>query len=276
MRALRLTIFILIGLLTGCQHPQHPTGSASATAQKTPLQDIIASGELRIALSGDQPPFNMRGRDGELMGLDVDLANALASAMGLKTTLVPMPFAELLPALEEQRVDLVISALTITPERNARVPFAGPYYVSGTAALTKSDELARVASMSVLDDDEHRFAAVSGTTNERFAKEHLPSAKLVSTPDFDAAVALVLSDEVDAVLADFPLCKYASMKHADAGFSEQMRPFTIEPLGIAIRADAPLLVNLVQNYLDTLEYAGLLGQMKAHWLGDDSWLEEMP
>ncbi|MEE2663671.1 MAG: transporter substrate-binding domain-containing protein [Myxococcota bacterium] len=273
MRILRLLAVAFTTLfLAACQMPP----ATNSDAALDPLHGVIASGVLRIGLSGDQPPFNMRDRDGALIGLDVDLAEMLANAMGLETELVTVPFAELLPALVAARVDIVISAMTITPERNAHVPFAGPYYVSGTAALTRSDALARSGSIELLDDATRRYAAVAGTTNEAFAREQLPAATLVSTPDFDTAVALVLAGEVDAVLADFPLCNYATMRYPDAGFSEHMTPFTVEPLGVAIRADAPLLVNLVGNYLDTLEYAGLLGQLKARWLGDDAWLDSMP
>lgn len=274
--ALALVALASMLAFAGCQSSLGSRDEGGATPAAAPLRDVIESGVLRVALSGDQPPFNMRGHDGELMGLDVDLARALAGAMGLEAELVPMPFAELMSAVEARKVDVVISALTITPERNARVPFAGPYYVSGTAALSRSDELAHVTGLDTLDVEGSRLAAVSGTTNERFVRENLPKVDLVSTKDFDEAVGLVLAGDVDAVLADYPLCKYAAMRHPDAGFSDRMTPFTVEPLGIAIRADAPLLVNLVQNYLDTLEYAGLLGQLKARWLGDDDWLEEMP
>jgi len=268
----RLAVAFTTLILAACQMP--PTTSSDAA--RDPLHDIIESGVLRVGLSGDQPPFNMRDRDGVLIGLDVDLSEMLANAMGLEAEFVAVPFAELLPALSSGRIDIVISAMTITPERNAHVPFAGPYYVSGTAALTRSDALASSGDIEVLDDAARRYAAVAGTTNEAFAREQLPAATLVSTPDFDTAVALVLAGEVDAVLADFPLCNYATMRFPDAGFSEHMTPFTVEPLGVAIRADAPLLVNLVGNYLDTLEYAGLLGQLKARWLGDDAWLESLP
>ena len=62
----------------------------------------------------------------------------------------------------------------------------------------------------------------------------------------------------------------------DAGLVALRQPFTVEPLGIALPANAPLLVNLVQNYLDTLEYTGLLTRFKAKWLSDDAWLAELP
>jgi len=267
---LRAGIAALVLLLLGCR------ALPVVEPADDPLGGIIERGTLRVGLSGDQPPFNMRGRDGELMGLDVDLAHALAQAMGLDPELVALPFAELMPAVEERRVDVLISALTITPERNVRVPFAGPYYVSGTAVLSKSDTIAEAGDADVLDDPTRRYAAVSGTTNEAFVRSRLPDAALVTTPDFDSALALLLADEVDGVFADYPICRYAAMRHPEAGFSERMSPFTVEPLGVAVRADAPLLVNLVQNYLDTLEYAGVLGQLKARWLADDRWLERMP
>ncbi len=54
-----------------------------------------------------------------------------------------------------------------------------------------------------------------------------------------------------------------------------MTPFTIEPLGIALPADAPLLVNLVENYLRSLENTGILTQLKAKWFSDGSWVSEL-
>jgi ABC-type amino acid transport substrate-binding protein len=53
-------------------------------------------------------------------------------------------------------------------------------------------------------------------------------------------------------------------------------PFTTEPLGIALPADDPLLLNLVQNYLHTVEDTGQLTMLKARWLSDGSWLDQLP
>ncbi len=53
-------------------------------------------------------------------------------------------------------------------------------------------------------------------------------------------------------------------------------PFTLEPLGIALPAEDPLFVNLVENYLSTLEGTGLLTQLKARWFSDGSWVAELP
>jgi polar amino acid transport system substrate-binding protein len=166
--------------------------------------------------------------------------------------------------------------MTITPERNARVPFAGPYFISGKSVLSKSETITNVQDTTALDDPSRSFAALAGSTSEKFIKEMLPNSKLVATKDYDAAVQMVIDDEVDALVADFPICALSVARNPEAGLSALMTPLTLEPLGIALPPDSPLLVNLVENYLDTLEYTGLLMRFKARWLSDTSWVNELP
>ena len=151
---MRLLHALLTGLLAlalaGCQSLSVGGGSGSQH-----LKRILASGELRAGLSGDQAPLNMHTKSGELIGLDVDLVRALAQSMGLTPRFVEMPFARLLPALERGEVDLVISGMTITPARNARVAFVGPYFISGKSLLTKSEKIANPERTAALDVPEN-------------------------------------------------------------------------------------------------------------------------
>jgi polar amino acid transport system substrate-binding protein len=275
MRLLRTFLLGLLALSFAAGESFAAEGAAGPAAS-TRLQGILASGELRVGLSGSQPPLNMRNEKGEIIGLEVDLMNALAESMRLKARFVTKPFAELLPALEKGEVDLVISGMTITPERNARVAFAGPYFISGKSVLSKSETIVRVDSVTELDDPNRTYAALAGSTSETFVREKLPKAKLVTTPDYDSAVSMVIDDEVEALVADFPFCALSVLRHPEAGLSALATPFTIEPLGIALPADDPLLVNLVTNYLNTLEGTGLLTRFKAKWLYDGAWVSELP
>jgi polar amino acid transport system substrate-binding protein len=275
---MRLFRAFLLGLLTlsFAAPGSFAAEGAGAPAASPRLRGILASGELRVGLTGNQPPLNMRNKQGEVMGLEVDLVKALAESMRLDVRFVTKPFAELLPALEQGEVDLVISGMTITPERNARVAFAGPYFISGKSVLTKSETIASVDSATELDDPNRTYAALAGSTSERFVKEVLPQAKLVATPDYDSAVTMVLDGKVDALVADYPFCALSVLRHPDTGLTALATPFTIEPLGIALPADDPLLVNLVTNYLNTLEDTGLLARFKARWLFDGAWVSELP
>jgi polar amino acid transport system substrate-binding protein len=109
-----------------------------------------------------------------------------------------------------------------------------------------------------------------------FVKKLLPNAELVSTPDYDAAVRLVMEDGVDAMIADFPICALSMLRYPEAGLTRHRNAFTVEPLGIALPADDPLLVNLVQNYLNTLDDSGILTGLKAKWFSTGDWIQDLP
>ncbi len=271
-RSVGTGLLILLAFALGaCQSLSAGGGSASPR-----LTRILEVGELRVGLSGNQAPLNMTDKNGRIIGLEVDVVRALASSMGLEPRFVVMPFADLLPALERDEVDLVISGMTITPARNARVAFAGPYFISGKSLLTKSEEIARSRGIDALDEPGRRYAALAGSTSEQFVNDHFPSATLVTTPDYDTGVRMVIDDEVDALVADFPICHLSVNRYPDAELFALETPFTAEPLGIALPAGDPLLVNLVENYLSTLENTGVLTQIKAKWFSDEPWLFELP
>ncbi len=266
---------LLVFVLGACQSFS-TAGVGTSVPAAARLERILERGEIRAGLSGNQPPLNMKNKSGEIIGLEVDLLEALALSMGLEVSLVPMPFADLLPALEKGDVDLVMSGMTITPERNARVAFVGPYVISGKSLLSKSKTIANVESVAALDLPGRTYAALRGSTSEDFVRTNLPQAKLVPTRDYDTAVHMVIADEVDALVADYPICALSVLRHPEAGLSMLVTPFTVEPLGIALPADDPLFVNLVENYLNTLDGTGLLTQLKAKWFSDGSWVSELP
>jgi polar amino acid transport system substrate-binding protein len=267
---------LLVVTLGACQSLSSSAPSEAAASAPDRIERILSSGELRVGLTGSQPPMNMRNKTGEIVGLEVDLVQALAKSMGLEARLMLMPFADLLPALERGDLDMVVSGMTITPERNARVAFAGPYFISGKSVLSKSEKLAKVTDATVLDDPARSYAALKDSTSEQFVKDVMPKAKLVATDDYDEAVQMVIDGSVDALIADFQICAVSVFRYPEAELSALMTPFTVEPIGIALPADSPLLVNLVDNYLDTLEYTGLLARYKAKWMSHGPWVDELP
>ena len=74
------------------------TGLAASTeaADAPVLKRVLETGQLRVGMTGNQPPMNVKSRTGAFIGLDVDLANMLAESMGVKLTMVPKPFPQLL------------------------------------------------------------------------------------------------------------------------------------------------------------------------------------
>jgi polar amino acid transport system substrate-binding protein len=252
-------------------------GGATALADASPvLARIVKDGVIRVGMTANQPPLNAKSKSGEIIGLEADLAMLLASSMQVKLQIVEKPFSELLGAVESGAVDMVMSGMTITPERNLKVAFVGPYFVSGKSVLTKSKKLASIDEATAIDDPGVSVAALKGSTSQQFVELVLPKTKLVTTQDYDEGVKLVLEDKVDALVADYPICVLSVLRHPDQGLATLVTPLTIEPIGIALPANDALLVNLVQNYLAALRATGVLDALQARWFEDGSWLTQLP
>jgi polar amino acid transport system substrate-binding protein len=236
------------------------------------LARIVETGTLRVGMSGEQPPLNMTAKSGEIVGLEVALVRALAAAMGVRTEIVRIPFPQLLDALEAGRIDLIMSGMTITAQRNLRVAFVGPYFVSGQSLLSKSNELL-AAPGERLDNPMIKLAALSSSTSESWVRGALPRATLVTTQSLDAGIQMVIDDQVDAFVADQEICFFAMLRHPEAGLATRAEPFTVEPIGIALPPDDPQLTNLIANYLGALEMQGVLQRARNFWFEDKSWVQ---
>ncbi|MBP6725246.1 MAG: transporter substrate-binding domain-containing protein [Halioglobus sp.] len=240
------------------------------------LRRVIDFKVLKVGMSGNQPPMTMTNREGALMGFDVDLARALADAMKVKLEIVPMPFGELLPALEQDKVDIVLSGLSITPERTELVSFVGPYMMSGKSILTKNSVLAKIEASADFNRKDLKLAALKSSTSASFVQTVAPEAQLIEVSDYDEGVAMVKDGKVDALVADMPVCVLSVLRYPDAGLITLERPLTVEPVGIAVSRNDPQFFNLVDNYLRAYEKTGILGKIRAKWFEDSSWVVSLP
>ena len=109
------------------------------------MDKILKKGELVVGITGTQPPLNVIDKGGKIIGYDADIARLIAMNLGVQATFATMPFADLLPALTGGKVDMVVSSMTMTLERNRKVAFVGPYYVSGKGILTKTQTIAALS-----------------------------------------------------------------------------------------------------------------------------------
>jgi polar amino acid transport system substrate-binding protein len=226
-------------------------------------------------MTGEQPPLTMMSRDGEFLGLDVALMRVLARSMGVEARMVQLDFDRLLDALDDGEVDVVMSGMTITPQRVERVTFVGPYFTSGKTLLTRSAELAAIEIPEDLDDPELRIAALRGSTSEEFVRTSLPQSKLLLTAGLDEAVRKVVSGEIDGLVADRETCFFAVLRYPDEGLIASAATFTLEPMGIAVALDQPRLANLLRSYFSALSETGALERAKTVWFKDPSWVKSL-
>jgi ABC-type amino acid transport substrate-binding protein len=240
------------------------------------LQRVIDFQVLKVGMSGNQPPMTMTNREGGLMGFDVDLARALALAMRVKLEIKPMPFGELMTALEKDEIDMVLSNVSITPERTELVSFVGPYMMSGMSILTRKPDLGKISSTDEFNRKGLKLLALSNSTNANFIRTVAPEATLIEIASYDEGVAMLIEGKADAMVADMTQCLLAVMRFPDAGLSTLEKPLTVEPVGIAVSKDDPQFFNLVDNFLRAYEKTGVLTQLRKKWFEDNTWVAALP
>lgn len=258
--------FLLIFLFT-------ITASLNTNGQDI-INKIIESGELRVGMSGDQPPFSMTATDGSLFGLDVDMAKGLANNIGVKANLIKMNFKDLIPALQNGEIDMIISGVTMTLERNKSVAFIGPYLISGNTILSKDSIYLNAESVYDIDKTGVKIAVMQGTTSEEFVNASIEKASIYKSTTNKLALKMLLEGKVDIMVAGYPTIAVALLDNSADGFSTLDEPFDYEPIGIAVAPSDPLLINLTSNYLQGLERTGILDMLKVKWFEDGSWILE--
>ncbi len=247
----------------------------AASAPAGPVMDrILKNGVLVVGTTGTQPPLNATTKDGEIIGLDADIAKGIAASMGVEVRFKPMPFSELLPALHAGKVDIIVSSMTMTPKRNLKVAFIGPYYISGKGMLAKTQTLANLQAAEGLNDPQFKVAALKASTSQLFVEKTAPKATLVPTKSYDEALGLLFEDKIDVIIADYPFCAFTAFRHQEKGLVAGKAPLTFEPLGIAVKEDA-LLINWLNNYMKVLDGSGHLKKLNNRWFKSSSWIKNL-
>ena len=250
------------------------TFAMSASAGSA-LDRIMKKGELAVGTSGTQPPMSATTKKGELIGMDIDISRAMADALGVKLKFVTMPFAELLPALEAGKVDMILSGMTMTAERNKKAAFVGPYLVTGKGIVAIEERFVALKEAKGLNTPEVKVGVLKGSTSQKFAEASMSKAKLMPFSSYDEAIDLLLKGKIDVMVADFQYCALTAYRNREKGLIAGQSPLSFEPLGIAMAEDT-LLINWVQNFLNQFAGTGEMKKLNEKWLNIGSWIDELP
>ena len=275
MKMLRLVMILalIVCIASACT----TTGGTVQPGSVSPAVDRIQQrGALIVGTAGDMPPLNMTTRTGALIGVEPELANFIASAMGVKLTFRTMPFHQLLPALKTGQIDMILSNMTMTGKRNLEVVFVGPYFISGKSVLTKMKTLARMENPKQINSPNTTLVALKGSTGQEFVEKVVPNAKLVAAADYASAIKMVIDNKADAFVADYPICAVSVFRYPNHQLTTLKEPLTFEPIGIAVSAGDPLLVNWLQNFLMTMQGSGELEAIQNRYMNNASWLKLLP
>ncbi|MBC8056146.1 MAG: transporter substrate-binding domain-containing protein [Rhizobiales bacterium] len=187
--------FALIAALSVCGLAVQAQTATEATT--TTLDAVIKKGVLRACTPGDYKPFSFLKPDGAYEGIDIDLANSLAAAMGAKLELVKTSWANLMPDFTAGKCDVAIGGISVTLDRQKRAGFSTAYMVNGKTPIARCEDVTRFQTVADIDKPGVRVIANPGGSNERFAKANFKTATLTIHPE-----NLTIFDEIVAKRAD--------------------------------------------------------------------------
>lgn len=198
--------------------------------------------------------------NGKLLGYDIDLANLLSKELNIPIEFKNILFDNIFTALEQKQIDMIISAVTITPQRQQKYDFSQAYLNAGQVILTKKDN---TSIKSTSDLKGKKIATQKGTTNETSALKYTADNLVIRYDDFEQATKALVNGTVDALFTDLPSGKGITLANPTLKIASD--PFTNEYYGIVFRKGDPILEK-VNQALDSIRVKGFLTDLKQKWL----------
>ncbi len=220
---------------------------------------------LRVAVSADYEPLMFK-RDGQLVGIEANNAKEVAAILGRKVKIVEMPMREFIPALNDGRVDVVMSGFSITPEREAQVAYARPFMEIGQMAIIRTKDAAHLAQPHGLRQPGLRVGVEPGTTGETYAREHFSEARILNYPNPSYAFAALRAGAADVYIHDAPTSWRLSNDRGNPDLISLYRKLTSENLAWAVRKDNVVLLGQLNAALAELRSNGRLQAIQNYWI----------
>ncbi len=250
-----LTAIALVALATVA------AGPATADA----LDDLKKAGKIRIAVDLGVPPYGMTDDKMQPSGSDIDTARALAKDWNVEFEHVPTTGASRIPALQTSKADLVISTLSITPERAKVIDFSLGYAVIRTViAAPKSITLKSLAEL-----DGKTVGTVRGTTHDtQLTREGPKGMKLVRYEDDATEAQAFLSGQVD-IFSTAELLVAQIDKKNPARQVEVKFVLDSFKLAVGVKKDETRLLEAVNQWIAANLKNGRLNAIYKNWHHDD-------
>lgn len=240
----------------------------AGAAQADMLDDVIASGELRCAVTLDFPPFGMRDADNNPVGFDVDYCNDLAEALGVEAVIVETPFPERIPALMSGRVDVGVASTSDTLERAKTVGFSIPYYAFENSVVMNES----VEASSWEDLRGKTVGATAGTYEAIWIQERIEEWGEGEFRPYQtqADVFLALSQgQIDATVSTTEVAlsnvqsgNYPGIKIVDKA------PMVPDYVALFTRRDEYGFINYLDLFVNQQVRTGRYAELYAKWIGD--------
>ena len=192
---------------------------SSAHAQQAPsasrLDDIVKRGTLRVGMTGDYRPFTSLDKtNSKFTGFDVDMAEALGKALGVKVEFVPTAWPQLMKDFEADNFDIAMGGISITLDRQKKGMFSTPIMREGKTPIARCSDKEKYETIADIDKQGTRVIVNPGGTNERFARANVKNAEIKVYNDNVTIFDEIAKGNADLMMTDASETRFQQKLHA--------------------------------------------------------------
>ena len=243
--------------LAGCAEPVKEDDKAVPSALEGPV--------LRVGVTANYPPL-IEKQNGKLAGIEIDLGNQVGKDLNKRMDYMDMPWEQLIPALVDGKIDVIMSGMSVTAGRKKKIAFTDSYLEIGQMAITRVTEVKRLGSLTALLNAPITVGFEADTTGEAFVKDNMHNAKPKAVASIDAAIVELRNGEIDAFVHDAPTAWRIGSDPAYSDLIGLYWPLTEEYLAWGVRLSDPALLKALNEQIAAMKKDGRLSQILRKWI----------
>jgi len=242
------------------------TSLAHAQAQQSRLDEIVAKGVIRVGSTGDYKPFTYLDRTTDkFSGFDIDLAESLGKALGVKVEYVKTSWPTLMKDFEEGKFDVAMSGISVTLDRQKKAFFSSPYMREGKAPIARCENKEKFQTLEQINKPGVKVIVNPGGTNERFARANAASAEIVVHNDNTTIFDELLSGKADLMMTDSSETLYQQKLKPQLCAINPEKPFDFAEKAYLLPRDIALKA-FVDQWLHISRETGAYQAIYTKWL----------
>jgi polar amino acid transport system substrate-binding protein len=235
-----------------------------STVNARTLDEILASGTLKVGVNPALAPLGMYDEKNEIAGFDVDYSQKLADMLGVTLEVVQVGSPDRIPFVASGKIDIVMGAMTRNPERAKIIDFTLPVHTEVFGVLTLKENI--VSDWKELDRPDVTFVQVRGSTPVKFIEENLPQAEVLLLDNYPDVVRALAQGRADAMLdvLDF-VGEY--MNTHDVEWSVVETPIDVYYCAIGVAKNSDNLKDWLNVAIFELQRKGVTDELWLNWFG---------
>jgi polar amino acid transport system substrate-binding protein len=254
----KIICLIILALVSGC-------ATGTQTAITPPDPDIAAEKILRVGVQANSPPMIFK-QGGRMDGLEAELARGLASQMGKTVRFVELQWEELIPALLDKRIDIIMSGMSITQARKVRITFTEPYLRAGQIALVPGEDKSKYVNAYAIKLSNIRVGVEKGTTGDFLVQQEFKNAQIAPFDSPEGAAKALADGRINMFIHDAPVIWWLASVYESKGLTPAPAFLSREELAWGVRYDDAEMLKAANSFLSKWKNEGRLQSCIKRWI----------